>query len=211
MSKQISWYFDFISPFAYLQLEQFKALPHDVVIEYKPVLLAGLLEHWKNIGPAEIKPKRIFTYQYCQWLAKKKGIPFKMPPAHPFVSLVALRLAIASNNDQLVIRTIFEAIWKEGLSLEDAATWSWLSKHADMQNAVKLMETAEVKSQLRTNTDEAAELQIFGVPTMHIDGHNFWGYDGFDMALDYLQQPKTFFDEEMQRIAKLPVGIQRKR
>src|SRR5689334_10438458 len=78
------WYFDFISPFAYLQSEQLERLHPYVQIRYRPVLFAGLLKHWGQKGPAEIVPKRQFTFEFALWQAAKLGIPFKMPPAHPF-------------------------------------------------------------------------------------------------------------------------------
>ncbi len=211
MNQKIIWYFDFISPFAYLQQTQLKQLPENCEIEYKPVLFAGLLSHWGNVGPAEIPPKRQFTYQYCHWLAGKMKVEFKLPPAHPFLSLAALRLTVASNNNKQVIEAIFDAIWKYGMSLDDAATWSWLSKQVSIQEAVKLMESPEVKEQLRHNTEQAASFQVFGVPTLRINQHNFWGMDGFDMAMDYLANPDHFFDEEMDRLVNLPEGVQRKR
>ena len=52
------WYFDFVSPFAYLQLMDFKRLPDSLGIRYRPVLFAGLLGHWGQKGPAEIPDKR---------------------------------------------------------------------------------------------------------------------------------------------------------
>lgn len=57
----IDWYFDFISPFSYLQSELLHTLPADVDIRFKPTLFAGLLKHWDNKGPAEIAPKRTWT------------------------------------------------------------------------------------------------------------------------------------------------------
>ena len=53
-----TWYFDFISPFAYLHFKQFKQLPAGLTIEYVPVLFAGLLKANGTKGPAEIADKR---------------------------------------------------------------------------------------------------------------------------------------------------------
>ena len=44
--RAADWYFDFLSPFSYLQLVQFDRLPPDLEIAYRPVLFAGLLGHW---------------------------------------------------------------------------------------------------------------------------------------------------------------------
>lgn len=91
----VDWYFDFISPFAYLQCEELHQLGPGVRVRYRPVLFAGLLEAHSHKGPAEIVRKREFTYRYLVWHARRMQIPFKMPPEHPFNPLRLLRLAIA--------------------------------------------------------------------------------------------------------------------
>ena len=82
MSKA-TWYFDFISPFAYLQLARFSELPKSLELTLKPVLFGSLLKHWGQLGPAEIPSKRRFVYRFFQWNADRLGIPFVMPPCHP--------------------------------------------------------------------------------------------------------------------------------
>ena len=62
--RRLVWYFDVISPYAYLQHNQLDNLPTELEIERKPVLFAGLLDHWGHLGPAEIPKKRTFTYRY---------------------------------------------------------------------------------------------------------------------------------------------------
>jgi len=211
---KIDWYFDFISPFAYLQHVQFSRLPANVEVNYKPILFAGLLKHWQNIGPAEIPPKRIFTYKHCYWLAKRQSIAFKMPPSHPFNSLAALRLAIASGAEQQSIRIIFDCIWKHGLALDSNEAKEFLSSQLNLTELNKLIGKPAVKLRLRENTEEAAERGIFGVPTFSLKTErteNFWGLDAFDMLLDYLSDPVEFNDAEIRRIENLPEGIQRKR
>ena len=84
MPRTADWYFDYLSPYAYLQFESFARLPDDLEVTLKPVLFAGLLGYWDNLGPAEIPAKRRQTYRYCHWLAGKRGVPFKAPPRHPF-------------------------------------------------------------------------------------------------------------------------------
>jgi 2-hydroxychromene-2-carboxylate isomerase len=214
---KLTWYFDFISPFAYLQHSQFNRLPNNVEVEYKPILLAGLLNHWQNVGPAEIPPKRVFTYQHCYWLAKKSNIPMTMPPAHPFNPLIALRAAIATGSTKESIQTIFEAIWKEGGDLNQPETFSKLEQKLDQSNLADLVGESSVKNKLRSNTEQAIESGVWGVPTFHLENtsqsgpQNFWGLDAFDMLLDYLESPNDFYDKEMLRIESLPSAIQRKK
>ena len=207
----LKWYFDFISPFAYLQHCQFSRLPDSVDIEYKPILFAGLLNHWQNVGPAEIPPKRIFTYKHCYWRAKKLGIPFKMPPAHPFNSLNALRLAIATGNQKDNIQAIFETIWRFGFDNNSPEFISHMEEHLELKNIQALTAQQAVKDQLRSNTEQAIEDNVFGVPTFVIDTQQFWGLDAFDMLLDYIDDPVAFNGAEMKQIETLPEGVQRKR
>ncbi len=210
---KLNWYFDFISPFAYLQFNQFDKLPRNVEIEYKPILLAGLLNHWKNIGPAEVPPKRLFTYQHCLWKAKNLGIDYKMPPAHPFNSLSALRLSIALNNDPKVIGIIFECIWRYGLDIHSNQAINHLQEKLCINNLIELVSQTDVKKQLITNTEQAAENNIFGVPTFTDTANpnqHFWGLDAFEMLLDYINNPAAFNSEEMIRLQTLPEGVQRK-
>jgi 2-hydroxychromene-2-carboxylate isomerase len=215
---KLTWYFDFISPFAYMQHCQFNQLPDNLEIEYRPILFAGLLKHWGNVGPAEIAPKRIFTYKHCYWQAKRINIAFKMPPEHPFNSLAALRLALALNCQKDAIQIIFEAIWKEGLSLNSPEAIYYLETELEIDCLLSLISQQDVKDQLRINTEKAIQDCVFGVPTfitesedLIINNELFWGLDSFDMLLDYLNDPNAFNDLEMQRISNLPEGIQRKR
>ena len=50
MVRQADWYFDFISPYPYLQLARFDRLPADLDVRPVPVLFAGLLGHWATWG-----------------------------------------------------------------------------------------------------------------------------------------------------------------
>ncbi len=87
--REIRWYFDFISPFSYLQSRLMGKLPADIKVAYRPVLLAALLDHWGSVGPAEVAPKRVYTYRFCRWWADRHGISFVLPPAHPSAGSVA--------------------------------------------------------------------------------------------------------------------------
>ena len=74
--KRIVFWFDAISPFAWLAFERLpqalKACSYEV--EYRPILFAGLLKHWGQKGPAEIEPKRAWTFRHVHWLAAEHGI-----------------------------------------------------------------------------------------------------------------------------------------
>ena len=204
------WYFDLISPFSYLHLKQFGKLPTGLGIEYVPVLFAGILKHYEHKGPAEIAPKRLYTYKQIVWLGKHLGIPFKVPPAHPFNSLHALRLVIAAGPTHKSVETAFDMVWKDGLDMQDPVNIAELGKRLHIKDVQAALVDEKVKATLKANTDGAIAKGVFGVPSFLIGEALFWGQDSLDMMLDYLKDPKLFDTPEMRRAATLPVGTARK-
>ena len=210
MTNTISWYFDFISPFAYLQQIRLRDFPEGITIQSHPILFAGLLNHWQHKGPAEIPAKRLFTYQHVVRLAKQQGVQLRMPPAHPFSPLRPLRLAIAMGNDMEVIAKLFNYIWHDGLSVDDDTSWYEFVSSLGIDDPEKFINQAEVKQQLRKNTDAALETGVFGVPTIIADGHLFWGNDATDMYLDYQQNPDFYTDPQLKFIDTIPEAASRR-
>ncbi len=204
------WYFDFLSPFSYLQLAEFDRLPPDLEVTYRPVLFAGLLGHWEHKGPAEIPAKRVQTYRWCHWYAARHDIPFRMPPAHPFNPLRPLRLAVAQGAEPQLIRAIFDAIWAEGRDPSDDEEWQVLTARLGIADADEAIARPEVKEALRRGTEEAAERGVFGIPTFVIGDELFWGLDTTDLVLDYLNDPNMLKTGEYARISDLPIAQARK-
>jgi len=203
------WYFDFISPYSYLQLMEFKRLPDSLEIQYRPVLFAGLLKHWGQKGPAEIPAKRRQTYRECQWRAGRAGIPFKFPPVHPFNPLRALRLCIALGTEPAVIGAIFEFIFAEGRDVQADDDWQELLARLHVDDAEALVSQASIKDRLRENTEAAIQRGVYGVPTFAVADQLFWGADMTGLLLDYLADPALFSRGEMARIDAMPMGVTR--
>lgn len=114
------WYFDFISPFAYLQWQRVRELAQQHEIEFRPILFAGLLQHHGHKGPAEIPGKREFTYRFVQWQADRIGVVLNFPPAHPFNPLAALRLCVAADCSVTAIDAIYAHLWRDGRAGDSA-------------------------------------------------------------------------------------------
>lgn len=203
------WYFDVISPFAYLHLSRFAELPNDLSIEYKPILFAGLLQHWGQKGPAEIAPKRRWTYRACQFWADAHGVPFRFPAAHPFNPLHHQRLIIACGSTQEAVRKVFDAIWTTGADPGNQAAFTALASSVGIED-LSALGAAHVKDALRSNTEEAAALGVFGVPSLVCDGEIFWGNDSIEFFTAWLKDPAILSSPEMRRIDALPVGAARK-
>jgi 2-hydroxychromene-2-carboxylate isomerase len=203
-------YFDVISPFVYLMLEQMDRLPDDLSVEYRPILLAGLLDHFDHKGPAEIPSKRVFTYRKVLLEAHKLGVPLRFPPAHPFNPLPLLRLALLVGDDLERIRSITRRVWADGVVPATAEELDELGDAVGVADASRAIRQDEVKQRLRRNFEEAMGDGVFGVPTMVVEGQLFWGADSIDMLTAFLADPDLFERGEMARISDLPVGVTRK-
>ena len=155
--KQITFFLDFVSPYSYLAFERLplalQGLSYSV--DYRPALFAGMLKQHGQLGPAEIAPKRDWTYRQVLWLAHQNGVALQMPAIHPFNPLALLRLALACGSagsaNRYVCETIFHHVWHGGADAVDAkrlaALTALLQPKADPAGEA-------VKSQLKSNTDE---------------------------------------------------------
>lgn len=195
--KLLQFYFDPVSPYAALAFER---LPEALAglsyeVEYRPVLFAGLLHAVGQKGPAEIAPKRDWTYRQVAWLAHQLQLPMDLPARHPFNPLPLLRLALACQAadrtpNRLVVEKLFHYVWRSASAdANDAARLAALQ-----QELAPLRDPAseEVKQQLREATEQALEQGVFGVPTMAVDGKLFWGLDSLPMLAAYLKGDPWF-------------------
>jgi 2-hydroxychromene-2-carboxylate isomerase len=223
--REIHFYFDFISPYAWLA---FQALPQTLEgishrVHYHPVLFGALLKHHGQLGPAEMPGKREWTYRQVMWLAKQQGTLLKMPASHPFNPLALLRLAVATSAtsatsangepNRYVVESIFKHVWCEGLEATDPQRLATLQSHllsqAALNGAAKDPQSDEVKRLLQQQTDSAIALGVFGVPSMWVDGQMFWGQDALPMLRAYLEGDTWFQSAEWCDVAQLPVGVRR--
>ena len=217
-TKQATFFFDYISPYAYLMWRKLQdadsALSGRLELSAKPILFAGLLNHWGQKGPAEIEGKRIHTYRQVYRLAEQASIPFRMPDAHPFNPLPALRLTIAAGNTAAAIDSIFNSIWVKGRRPDDPAGFAAMVEdlgfEGGIDGATEAIGQAEVKRVLQENGGEALASKVFGVPTVIVDGELFWGVDSVDMLAHFLDHPDYFLSEEMQRIHQIQPSASRK-
>ncbi|MGH1357950.1 MAG: DsbA family protein [Burkholderiaceae bacterium] len=177
----MQWYFDFISPYAYLQSTRLEQLAAVEPVECVPVLFAGLLNHWGHIGPAELAPKRQWTFEHVTWVAHRDAIDLKMPPHHPFNPLPLLRLSCALGNTAAVVQRLFRWVWAEGNSPADETALKALFE--ELGADVDALNSPAIKSAVRSNTETAIAQGIFGVPSVSFQGQNFWGDDATEMVL----------------------------
>lgn len=206
---QATWYFDFISPFAYLQWPKIRALSREVDFAYRPILFAGLLERFGHKGPAEIPGKREFTYRHVSWRAQQQGVTLRFPPAHPFNPIAALRLCLATGSTPQAIDAIYAHLWREGRRGDDAASLVEVGAALGIDDVAAAIARAEVKQALRDNFDAASADGVFGVPTIVAQGELFWGDDATPMFEDWRRDPGGFESPTMRALKTWPEGVRR--
>lgn len=211
--KQINFYLDFISPYAWLAFDQ---LPRTLTglsysVAHRPVLFGAVLQHFGQLGPAEIPPKRVWTYRQISWLARQQGTPLDMPASHPFNPLPLLRLAMACGANgtcnRYITETIFRHVWQGGQEAADAAR---IESLAVTLKPARASDDPLVKAQLKANTDAAIAQGIFGVPTFEVDGQLFWGLDALPMLRAYLSGDDWFAQPAWTQAGDRPVGLVRR-
>ncbi len=218
-AHRIQFFYDPISPYAYLAFEQ---LPRALTglnysVAYTPILFAALLKTYGQLGPAEIAPKRDWTYRQVMWQAKQLGVEFQMPSSHPFNPLPLLRLATSSSDEQgntnrFVTQQIFNHVWHGGADAADTPRLSALAQALSGQ--INADETT-AKARLKANTDMALQAGVFGVPSLVVDSKVFWGLDSIPMLREYLDDKNSdksgWFDQGAGWDAAAQVGVGIKR
>ena len=212
--KLLRFWFDPVSPYAYLAFER---LPQVLVglsycVDYRPVLFAGLLAHWGHKGPAEIEPKRAWTFRQVQWLALRHGITLQTPLQHPFNPIALLRLALAcapagEAPNRRVVEAVFRHVWcGSGADANDPARVQALQQLLAPQRDPQ---SPKVKDELREAGREAIERGFFGVPTIELEGSLFWGLDSLEMVAQCLRG-EPWFGAGWEAAGVPRAGVQRK-
>lgn len=188
-ARKVTFFYDFASPFAYLASTQIEALAErcGAIIDWQPILLGGL---FRTVGtpmvPLSTYPeaKRRHSLEDMARWAHHYGEPFHFPSRFPMTTVTALRLALLSG-DRIgaLSQALFRAYWSADEDLEDPAALERALKSVSLP--VSLLDRVgepAVKEKLRHNTDEAARLGVFGVPSFRLAQHHgppllFFGQD----------------------------------
>jgi 2-hydroxychromene-2-carboxylate isomerase len=210
MTNRPIWYFDVVSPFAYLALAEVERFAEEQDILFRPIVFGAVLSHWGQLGPAEMPTKRLHTYRLCQFIADQRGAEFRFPPKHPFNSLALLRLITALGSRAATVRTVFDFVFRDGRDAGDPAAFAELCTLLGVADFETLIASGDAKTVLRRNTEEAIAAGVFGVPTLVLDGELFWGLDAMAFARAYAKD-RSILTGEMARLKTLPIGAERAR
>jgi 2-hydroxychromene-2-carboxylate isomerase len=210
----IDFWFDPISPYSYLAFER---LPEALVglsytVAYRPIVFAALLKAHAHKGPAEIEPKRAWTFRQVHWLGHRAGIPIATPARHPFNPLALSRLLWASAPDgatpsRWACEMVLRHVWRsDGADAEDPARVAGLlAALAPRRDPA----SDEVKRQLREATDGALAQGVFGVPTIGVGDRRFWGFDSLEMVAALLKNDPWFDASHWEREGAPRPGVKR--
>ncbi len=212
--KRITFYLDFISPYAWLAFERLPEVLEGLSysVAYQPVLLGALLAQHANPGPAGIAPKRDWTYRHVAWLGHAHGIGLQMPARHPFNPLPLLRQALACSDDghinRYVAGTVLRHVWQGGQDALDADRMATLATAlSDQVRDGQGVDSEAPKALLRANTETAQAAGVFGVPAFEVDGKLFWGLDGLPMLRAYLDGDAWFEGPGWDGVGAVPSGL----
>ena len=188
MTKEIDFYFDFISPYTYLAYKKIQSLPKDIKINYKPILLGGLHNLEGITAPAFIKPKLKHMISDCNLIAKKDKSNFIWNSKFPINSLNIMRgyLFINVENKDLYLDIMFDAYWKDNLDISNEGILKTLLEKCKIE-AISFFDgikDTKIKDELKSVTQEAHDKGIFGAPTFIVNNKIFWGQDRLEFALD---------------------------
>ena len=187
MSDCIDFYFDIISPYAYIAYKKILKIKN-VNFKLKPIFLGGLHNLAGITAPAFNKYKIKNMKNDCELVAKKNNISFKWNSKFPINTLSIMRgyLCVKVSKKEEYLNSFFEAYWKEDLDLSDEVNIKPILKKLkidenDFFNSIK---NQDIKDNLKKLTQEALEKEVFGTPTFIVNNKIFWGQDRLKYALD---------------------------
>ena len=195
MTKFIDFYFDFSSPYAYIGYKEIKKLEkkNSFKIKFMPIFLGGL-HNAAGITPAAfIKLKSKYMIEDTKLVSKKKNISFHFNSYFPIKTVNFMRgvlIAEKDNSEKNFIEKIFNAIWMDGLNMNDPIVINKVLKNIDLNPEIFLKKVSDqkVKDKLRKLTDDAQKKKIFGVPAFVVNKKMFWGQDRLSYAIDEIKK-----------------------
>lgn len=207
------FYFDYISPYAYLAWTQIGALAarHDRELEPVPILFAALLNQWGHKGPAEIPPKKRYVFKDVVRRAHRLGVPIAPPPEHPFNPLLGLRVTQAAPKDRKaeVIDALYAATWAERRGITSPGSVRETLAPLGLGELIDAAHEPAIKAAVKANTEQAVADGVFGVPTILVDGEIFWGTDSLELLDSFLAGEDPLTAEMNAEFDAMPVETSR--
>ena len=194
MTKNVTFCFDFGSPYSYLAYNNLNSIREaGGEVNIMPVLLGGIFKATGNQPPATVQKKGEYMFKDINRWSKKLGIPFKMNPYFPILTVPHMRGAVLAQRENILekyMQVMFEAIWVKAMNLNDQEILTNIAEKSgiDPNQFAEEISSDEIKNKLRENTEFAISKGSFGVPTYYLDDEMFWGIDSVKFLLDDLKK-----------------------
>jgi 2-hydroxychromene-2-carboxylate isomerase len=200
-NKRLDFWFDFASSYSYPAALRIAPLARKagVNVRFRPFLLGPIFQTqgW-NSSPFSIYPaKGRYMWRDLERLCADLKLPFKRPDLFPQASVLAARVAVVGLKEKWgknFCLAVFRAEFGEGRRIDDPPVLSEILAKLKLEPG-PILETAksnDIRVQLRTQTEEAQTLGVFGAPTFVTpDGEMFWGNDRLERALKWMKKART--------------------
>ena len=196
-TKTLDFWFEFASSYSYLAVMRIEPLARaaGVTVKWRPFLLGPVfLSLGWNDSPFNIyPPKGRYMWRDLARLAARYGLPFKVPSRFPRNGLLAARVALAGADEAWIgdfARAAMRANFAEDRDIADPAVIRAILADLGLPADALLEQaaSADTKLALRSQTERASELGLFGAPSFITpDGELFWGNDRLEDALEWVR------------------------
>ena len=190
MSKYIDFYFDVISPYAFIAHKKIEKIKKNkkILFNYMPFLLGGLHKLAGITAPGFNKFKMTNMKNDCDLVSKKNDIKFKWNDNFPINSLFLMRgfLLIKKELQYNYINKIFDAYWVDNKDMTKEENIISILNQLKIDNKFFFdgISNKKIKDELKKLTNEAFNKEIFGAPTFVVNNKIFWGQDRLEYAID---------------------------
>jgi len=184
-SKQLEFYFDYASPYAFLANETLGEHFPGIEINYKPIYLRGL-ETFRTAMPF-VPNKLKYIMKDIFRCAKQTESDLKFPSHFPINGIYACRgalFALANGGFDAYHQSMFRAAWSENKNTSDKQTVIDIAVEAGQnRNAFAAgIDHPALKEQLKNATQKAEQAGLFGVPSFIVNDELFWGCDRIEQV-----------------------------
>lgn len=197
MANPIQFYYDFASPYGYMAATKISALAakHGRAVEWKPILLGVVFKVTGGVPLPSAPLKGDYSRRDMERCARLMNIPFKLPSKFPIAGQSPARViysleAEGPKRQEEVTLALYRAYMVDDRDISSPETSADVAATVgmDRQKVLDVIANPVMKEKLKTETEAAIQLGVFGSPYMVVDGEPFWGFDRVDHVDRWLER-----------------------
>lgn len=191
-SNQVRIFFDYNSPYSYfasLLIEEVCG-KHGAELSWEPFVIGGIFQADGTSPPHAIPKRASYMFRDLINLAEYHGLPYRPRTDFLFSPILSLRATIQVEQGARrakAVHGLFAGAFADDRDLSEPETVRELLDKAGLDGHALVTGAQQkwVKEQLKTNSEEALSMGVFGAPTIFLnDEMMFWGHDRLKL-LDY--------------------------